>query len=410
MIKTLKRNFMLSVILLFTFTFIILALSYFSYSNSVFYEDTYNELEWLSTQKDLSTTNKEELENSFKFEMEYYGYNAIYIYRIDKKGQIIEHFFIGKTNKKSISKEKVITMLNTSKNQHRINTTVFYRSTLADGTTMLLATDCYSDYNSWYIKLILKVFLISLISIILISIFLSKFITIPTEHFIRTEKRLQSDTSHELKTPITGFIVSLSVLRRKYPDDISIQHTLDEAKNLSQIVEELTTMSAIEENKNPIFNEHFSASEYVLRIINTLNETITSKGLCITTHIDSGIKYYANKEQFGKMVISILENAIKYNKEDGSIDVQLHRNNKNIVLTISDTGIGIAPEDLPYIFERFYQADKSHSGSSTGLGLAIAKAIVNGNDGKIYAESELNEGTKIIVVLPFKKRKKKLRD
>jgi two-component system phosphate regulon sensor histidine kinase PhoR len=104
-----------------------------------------------------------------------------------------------------------------------------------------------------------------------------------------------------------------------------------------------------------------------------------------------------------QVVMNLLNNAINYNRENGSITVQLEKTDGEVRLTVSDTGCGIPEPDLPYIFERFYRVDKARSRVSggTGLGLAICKAIVEAHGGEIGVESEADEGSRFWVRLPL---------
>lgn len=105
----------------------------------------------------------------------------------------------------------------------------------------------------------------------------------------------------------------------------------------------------------------------------------------------------ANKRMIEDLIYNLVDNAIKYNKEGGTIEINFSKERHRKVLTIKDTGIGVSKDDLGRIFERFYMVDKSRSGKQkgTGLGLSIVKHIVEMHQAKIYIESELGEGTKI---------------
>ena len=110
-----------------------------------------------------------------------------------------------------------------------------------------------------------------------------------------------------------------------------------------------------------------------------------------------------NPDRVEQMLINLVENAIKYNKEGGSVTVQVFSNDKEANITISDTGIGIAEEHLPRMFERFYRVDKGRSRQmgGTGLGLAIVKHIVRSMGGEIEVHSKFGEGTEFLITLPL---------
>ena len=110
-----------------------------------------------------------------------------------------------------------------------------------------------------------------------------------------------------------------------------------------------------------------------------------------------------NPDRVEQMLINLIENAIKYNKPGGSVTVQVFANAEEANVTISDTGIGIAEEHLPRMFERFYRVDKGRSRQmgGTGLGLAIVKHIVRSMHGEIEVHSKLGEGTEFLITLPL---------
>ena len=129
---------------------------------------------------------------------------------------------------------------------------------------------------------------------------------------------------------------------------------------------------------------------------------VTEKCLKYTSKIEKGIDILGNKEALQEVFLNIMDNAVKYNKTNGSIDFSLKANNKNVIIEFSDTGIGISPEEQDKIFERFYRVDKARSRKmgGSGLGLAIVKWIINEHNGRIELESELDKGTTFRILLP----------
>ena len=108
------------------------------------------------------------------------------------------------------------------------------------------------------------------------------------------------------------------------------------------------------------------------------------------------------KDLLNQVWINILENSIKFSEKDGQIDVKMKTNQENITVEIKDYGIGMEEEEAKKIFDRFYQVDKSHTKPGAGIGMTIAKRIVELSGGKIEVESKLNKGTTFIVTLPSK--------
>ena len=128
------------------------------------------------------------------------------------------------------------------------------------------------------------------------------------------------------------------------------------------------------------------------------------KDVTINAHMNEKPTYImGNPDRVEQMLINLVENAIKYNKPGGSVTVQVFSNATEANVTISDTGIGIAEEHLPRMFERFYRVDKGRSRQmgGTGLGLAIVKHIVRSMNGEIEVHSKLGEGTEFLITLPL---------
>jgi signal transduction histidine kinase len=125
------------------------------------------------------------------------------------------------------------------------------------------------------------------------------------------------------------------------------------------------------------------------------------KGIEIDFVSQEGIILPIDKDQIMRSFINILENAIKYTPEKGRVSVEVIRENAYAIITISDTGIGIPEQDLPHIFDRFYQVDSSRSSAGFGLGLSIALSIIEAHGGSITVESTPKQGTTFLISLPM---------
>jgi two-component system phosphate regulon sensor histidine kinase PhoR len=141
--------------------------------------------------------------------------------------------------------------------------------------------------------------------------------------------------------------------------------------------------------------------------VNRVLPAIQNKHLHLsTTYANESFVVMANADELGSVFVNLLTNAMTYTPEDGLISVTTSREKNNVRVMVRDTGIGIASEDLPHIFERFYRADKARSVETggTGLGLAIAKHVMALHGGEISAESVLGEGTTVTVILPLSEK------
>lgn len=218
--------------------------------------------------------------------------------------------------------------------------------------------------------------------------------------------------SHEIKTPITaitGFSETLldGALDDKEVSKQFIEIIHDESTKLSNLVDDMITISRL--------NEHGSLNIELVNIFKLVKDTlqlfsheIEKKGLNVRIEIDEELSLYCDKLKLKHIITNLIQNAIRYNLENGEIKIKVQNDKKNEwVFVISDTGIGISDEDKERIFERFYRVDKSHSKTvgGTGLGLAVVRESVDALSGRIKVKSQINEGTTFYVILPrFKAR------
>lgn len=208
-----------------------------------------------------------------------------------------------------------------------------------------------------------------------------------------------ANVSHELKTPLTsikGFSETLKYVddnetRKKFLDIIN-----KEADRLSRLIHDILILSNIE-NMKVTKVEDFKPLEVLQDVVDVISAESTAKGIEIT--MSDNYKGYlsGNRDKFYQLSMNLVDNAVKYSKENGKVKVDLFEKNNYFIMVVEDYGIGIPKDDLPRIFERFYRVDKSRSTKGTGLGLAIVKHIVKLFNGEVDVHSTLGEGTKFIV-------------
>lgn len=231
----------------------------------------------------------------------------------------------------------------------------------------------------------------------------------PIQEMVDDQYRFVSDASHELKTPITAIKTTLEVAIRDKNLSlkeavITIDSSLEEVNRLQRLAEALLELT---HNKVP--------GNYQPKLLNDVVEQATRMLLPIAVkkNIEVEVKIpriFAKIDEvsFGRAMLAIMENAVKYSHEKSKIVVKGSIEKKLIILKVIDKGIGIAKENIPNIFDRFYRADSSRSTNGYGLGLSIANVIIAEHKGTIAVESKLGKGTTIIVALPFSARIQKL--
>ncbi|MCK4225462.1 HAMP domain-containing protein [candidate division WOR-3 bacterium] len=222
----------------------------------------------------------------------------------------------------------------------------------------------------------------------------------------RIKKDFVVNVSHELRTPLTaikGFMETIEDLvddkERRYVE-IVLKHT----ERLINIVGDLLTLSELEGSSLKLELEEVDLGKLVEDILNIYEKNIREKDLNVVFESEDNLGMVeADPYKLEQMFINLIENAIRYT-EEGEIKISLRRGDKEIIIEVADTGIGIPPKYLPRIFERFYVVDKSRSRKlgGTGLGLSIVKHIVLLHNGKIDVKSVPGRGTTFIIRLPLK--------
>lgn len=222
----------------------------------------------------------------------------------------------------------------------------------------------------------------------------------------RVKRELVANVSHELRTPlamIKGFVETLEDEEMTEKADHYLKIIKRNVERLDSIIRDLLTLSELEGKKDVLEWESVDIKELILRVAHQFEPQAGRKGLFLKLEIAEDLPPISGDGfRLEQMLINLLDNAIKYT-EKGRVTVRLSQSEKELFLAVEDTGIGIAEEHLPRIFERFYVVDKSRSRSlgGTGLGLAIVKHIVLLHGGKIWVKSTEGEGTTFTISLPL---------
>lgn len=216
-------------------------------------------------------------------------------------------------------------------------------------------------------------------------------------------KQMSSDMAHEIRTPLT-------TLRNFFeafidgvwePNEIHMNKCYDEIMRMTELVDKLKDISALEESQLVIKDENFNLTEEIQNIVELFMPQFQKKEIDISMNLQN-VQVYMDKNKINQMMTNLLSNAYRYSNEKGHVDITLSEKDERIIIVVKDRGIGITKEDLPYIFERFYRSDKSRSRDTGGMGvgLTIVKKIVDSYHGDIKVESELARGTAFIIEIP----------
>jgi two-component system phosphate regulon sensor histidine kinase PhoR len=175
-----------------------------------------------------------------------------------------------------------------------------------------------------------------------------------------------------------------------------------EIDNMTQLVQELLELSKIESGRVPLERDHISPGEMIRPAVERMRIQAERSGLSLTVECPDDLPAVnVDRSRMEQVLVNLIHNAIKFTPPGGSIQVRAWAQDRDVVLAIADTGMGIADEDLQRIFERFYKADRARSGGGTGLGLSIARHLVESHGGRIWAESEVGKGSTFFISIPI---------
>jgi two-component system phosphate regulon sensor histidine kinase PhoR len=220
------------------------------------------------------------------------------------------------------------------------------------------------------------------------------------------KKDFIANVSHELKTPLAAMKLSLETLEEECKDNPSagkfLKKAMERVKYMNQLIEDLITLSMLESVNFQMRPVEIKLLPFTKRIVSDLSEFAEKKGVTINLDIPEDAVLFVDEKMFHAILKNLIDNAIKYNKENGRVNISYRELRNEVEISVCDTGIGIPRSHIPFIFERFYRVDRSRSRKlgGTGLGLSIVKLAVEKLNGKVEVESEEGEGTCFRIYLP----------
>lgn len=216
-------------------------------------------------------------------------------------------------------------------------------------------------------------------------------------------KRLTGDISHELKTPLTNIQSHLEAMIDGIwePTEERLLSVKEEAERLSSLVSDMQKLNKYDESSIKLKKDNVNISDIICFVIFQFSNLAKSKNIKIE-YEKKNINLYCDKDKITQALVNILSNAIRYSNEGSTIFIEEKLKDNKVIISMEDQGIGISEEDLKYVFERFYRADKSRTRATggTGIGLTIVKSIVSSHGGEVKLESKLGEGSKFTIILP----------
>lgn len=234
------------------------------------------------------------------------------------------------------------------------------------------------------------------------------FVNVTEQHnSMKMRQEFFSNVSHELKTPITSIrgyseLLEAGVINDEGAKKKALDKIHDEVDNMSNLINDILMISRLENKDIDVIKHPVHLMPLVDEIVDTMQVEIDKRHLTVTKNVED-ITYISNHQHMYQLLSNLITNAIKYNVENGSITIEAHQSETNIIIVVSDTGRGISKIDQGRVFERFFRCDQGRDKETggTGLGLAIVKHIVQYYHGNIHLSSKLNEETTFKIVLPM---------
>ena len=222
------------------------------------------------------------------------------------------------------------------------------------------------------------------------------------ERLFRSQQRLLADVSHELRTPLTAIRGNVDLMRRMGEVDwTSLDIIHDEIERMTRLVSDLLLLARADSGGMPLQAKVLELDNLFFEVYRQAQLLPKSVELVVTA-VDQ-VCVYGDPDRLKQLLLNLIDNSIKYTPAEGKVYLALAKADGWATVEISDTGVGIPPEDLPHIFDRFYRVDKARTRQQggSGLGLSIAKSIAKAHGGEIHVRSVVGEGTTFTVLLPI---------
>ena len=230
------------------------------------------------------------------------------------------------------------------------------------------------------------------------------------ENFDQSRSQFVQNASHELKTPLATMKLLLEnlIYQPDMPAELRAEFMQDmnhEIDRLSGIITDLLTLTKMDSEETAIKHEKFDFTELCIGAVHALQPAAEKNRLTLTMDVAKDVTLQGDESKLGQVIYNLIDNAIKYTPEGGSVHVTMKADGRNAVFAVKDTGVGIPEEDAKHIFDRFYRVDKARSRETggTGLGLSIVRQMVQLHRGEIKVDSVFGKGSTFTVTLPLRK-------
>jgi two-component system, OmpR family, sensor histidine kinase CiaH len=272
---------------------------------------------------------------------------------------------------------------------------------------LMINIDAEQNILNNFSKLLILCSSIFILLSISASYFLSKKMMKPIIHSWNKQAEFVENASHELRTPLTIIQNKLELMLTTPHEKIAekfenIALSLSETRRLAKLTTDLLTLARADSAETQLEKKSINFDSFVRSVCSPYIEIAESQDKHLWLNLNSSLTIQADETRLHQLLVILLDNALKYTIEHDSIGVKTYEEDQKVVLEISDSGIGIKEENIPYIFDRFYREDKARTRESggIGLGLSIAQWIVSAHDGSIKVSANENKGTTFKIKLP----------
>jgi two-component system, OmpR family, sensor kinase len=231
------------------------------------------------------------------------------------------------------------------------------------------------------------------------------------EHLFSVQQRFVADVSHELRTPLTAIRGNVDIIKRYGMDNESLEAIESEVARMSRMVNDLLLLARADYGDLKVDLFPVDLDTVISEVYREAKVLAQDRPIQVKIEDFQPVRINGNSDRLKQLFLNLISNALKFTPDGGKISISLVEHEDLALIEIRDTGVGIPPEALEHIFDRFYQVDtaRTHTGGGAGLGLAIAKWIVEAHSGSIRAQSAVGKGTLFTITIPVLDAQSKLK-
>lgn len=278
-----------------------------------------------------------------------------------------------------------------------------YAKNATDNGIIIIFLDCEKNLSTFksflFYSIIVSVF--GLLAVAVLVILLSKKIINPVLESYEKQKCFITDAGHEIKTPLTIIDADATILEMECGENEWIQDIHTQTRRLTDLTRDLIYLSRMEEEQNQLQMIDFPLSDVFTETVQSFQALAKVQNKSFTVKIEPMINFYGDEKSIRQLISILLDNALKYSNNNGNISLAVENKSRNICITVYNSAESVPMENLSRLFDRFYRTDKSRNSQTGGygIGLSIAKAIVEAHKGKITATSQDGQSLLITIIL-----------